>query len=273
MKVVDLLKHKKDSIAKPQLELKELVSPVIKEYWSDLVTKANAQILPWTSQTKSSAEQGQQVADNAQAHLSIREQKAQAHSAENAFANVTPLREENRPQIEEAPSTLSEKEAAVLAGLPQTAQDLYHELTATLGEEIHVGDWSHIGQDRINEFAKVTEDMQWIHTDPERAEQESPFKTTVAHGFLTLAMLSRLTDSVDEKNPPFPSAKMTVNVGLNKVRFPYPVKAGNNIRARSSIVSVTPVSRGLEIEREIKVEIEGIRRPGCVAVSVIRLYF
>ena len=85
--------------------------------------------------------------------------------------------------------------------------------------------------------------------------------------------MSRLTDSVDEENPPFPTAKMTVNVGLNEVRFPYPVKAGNKIRARSKLLKVTPIKRGLEIEREIKVEIDGVRRPGCVVVSVIRLYF
>lgn len=66
---------------------------------------------------------------------------------------------------------------------------------------------------------------------------------------------------------------MTVNVGLNEVRFPYPVKAGNNIRARSKLLKVTPIKRGLEIEREVKVEIDGVRRPGCVVVSVIRLYF
>ncbi|MGB2078617.1 MAG: MaoC family dehydratase [Vibrio sp.] len=262
MKVVDLLKHKKDSIARPQLELKELVSPAIKEYWSDLVTKANAQILPWSRIESPSANEGQQRPDASITPISSDVQVTE-------MAQAKPLTREE-PAAEPKPSM---RGVPSVDDLPERAQALYHELVANLGEEMHVGDWVHIGQDRINEFANITEDMQWIHTDPERASEESPFKTTIAHGFLTLAMLSRLTDSVDEKNPPFPDAKMTVNIGLNKVRFPYPVKAGSNIRARSSIISVTPVKRGLEIEREIKVEIEGVRRPGCVAVSVIRLYF
>jgi acyl dehydratase len=128
-------------------------------------------------------------------------------------------------------------------------------------------------QERINNFGAVTEDPQWIHTDPERAAAESPFKTTIAHGFLTLSMLSKMTDNVGNDNLLFPTAKMTVNYGLNKVRFPYPVKAGKRIRSRSTLLSVTPIKRGLEIETEVKVEIEKCRRPGCVAVSVIRLYF
>lgn len=255
MKVVDLLKHKKDSIARPQLELKELVSPAIKEYWSDLVTKANAQILPW-NRNETPANEGQQRPD--------------------ASTNVSNVQNKNNlsGHISDTNSeTAVIPSASLVNDLPEKAQALYHEIMATLGEETHVGDWIDISQDRINEFAKVTEDMQWIHTDPERAGEESPFKTTIAHGFLTLSMLSRMTDSVDEKNPPFPDAKMTVNIGLNKVRFPYPVKSGNRIRSRSRILTVTPVKRGLEIEREIKVEIDGVRRPGCIAVSVIRLYF
>ncbi len=115
--------------------------------------------------------------------------------------------------------------------------------------------------------------MQWIHTDPERAEQESPFKTTIAHGFLTLSLLPKLTDSVDPDSAMFPTAKMVVNIGLNQVRFPYPVKANNQVRAVSTLTKVTPIRKGLEIEREIKVEIDGVRRPGCVAVSVIQLHF
>ncbi len=153
------------------------------------------------------------------------------------------------------------------------ASKLMDELTATLGEEIHVGSWLTVDQARIDRFADVTEDHQWIHTDPERASAESPFKTTIAHGFLTLSLLSVLTDSVDPENMKFPTAKMTVNYGLNKVRFPYPVKAGNRLRARTKIQSVTPIRRGLEIVQEISIEIEGCRRPGCVAESVIRLYF
>lgn len=157
--------------------------------------------------------------------------------------------------------------------LKPEAQALYHELTDKLGEVIHIGQWLAVDQQRINQFADVTEDQQWIHTDPERAAVESPFKTTIAHGFLTLSLLPKLTDSVDANQPLFPTAKMVVNIGLNSVRFPYPVKAGNRLRAVSTLLKVTPVKKGLEIEREIKVEIEGIRRPACVVVSVIQLHF
>ncbi|QJY39469.1 MaoC family dehydratase [Vibrio europaeus] len=157
--------------------------------------------------------------------------------------------------------------------LKPEAQKLYLELQAKLGEVIHTGEWLDISQERINQFGQVTADMQWIHTDPERAEAESPFKTTIAHGFLTLALLPKLTDSVDPDNNLFPTAKMVVNIGLNQVRFPYPVKTDNKVRAVSTLSKVTPIRKGLEVEREIKVEIEGVRRPGAVVTSVIQLHF
>lgn len=227
MKVVDIIKHKTDSLAKHQFDLKELMSPVLRAYWTDFINRANSQqIFPW-----------------------LKEHQKPATNEEVAPVAV--------PEIE----------------LSEDAEALYIELSAKVGQELHVGDWLSVDQDRINAFGQVTEDMQWIHTDADRASEESPFKTTIAHGFLTLSLLSRLTDSVDEKNPPFPTAKMTVNIGLNEVRFPYPVKAGNQVRARSKLLKVTPIKRGLEIEREVKVEIDGIRRPGCVVVSVVRLYF
>ncbi|MDA0150583.1 MaoC family dehydratase [Vibrio sp. LaRot3] len=157
--------------------------------------------------------------------------------------------------------------------LKPEAQQLLEELETKLDTVIHTGEWIHVSQERIDQFGQVTEDMQWIHTDPERASVESPFKTTIAHGFLTLALLPKMTDSVDPDNTLFPTAKMVVNIGLNQVRFPYPVKAGNRVRAVSTLSKVTPVRKGLEIEREIKVEIEGIRRPAAVVVSVIQLHF
>ncbi|HDY7732182.1 TPA: MaoC family dehydratase [Vibrio vulnificus] len=157
--------------------------------------------------------------------------------------------------------------------LKPEAQLVYNELSEKIGQVIHVGDWIHVDQERINQFGLVTEDMQWIHTDPERAAVESPFKTTIAHGFLTLALLPKLTDSVNPENNLFPTAKMVVNIGLNQVRFPYPVKSGNNLRASSTLTKVTPIKKGLEIEREIRVEIEGVRRPAAVVVSVIQLHF
>ncbi|WCE31509.1 MaoC family dehydratase [Vibrio sp. SCSIO 43137] len=227
MKVVDMLKHRSESLSKQPFEIKEFMSPTLRVYWEDLVNKAN---------------------DNPLAHWFREHQLLPA------------INEEQHIQEE-------------VIELSPAAQAVYDELLPKLDEEIHVGDWVSISQDRINAFGEVTEDMQWIHTDPERASEESPFKTTVAHGFLTLSMLSRMTDSVDPENSLFPTARMVVNVGLNQVRFPYPVKSGDNIRTRSKLVKITPIKKGLEIEREMKVEIDGVRRPGCVVVSVIRLYF
>ncbi|MDG3085585.1 MaoC family dehydratase [Vibrio hannami] len=227
MKVVDILKHKSESLTKHHFELKELMSPFLKEYWDDFVTKTHSNhLVGWVKE----------------------------HALPAVNEEVKPTQEETFE-------------------LCDVAKALYVELSEKLGEEIHVGDWVTIDQDRINAFGDVTEDTQWIHTEPERAAQESPFKTTIAHGFLTLSMLSKMTDSVDPENPMFPTAKMVVNVGLNEVRFPYPVKSGNRIRTHSILKKVTPIKKGLEIERELKVEIEGVRRPGCVVVSVVRLYF
>ncbi|WCP69737.1 MaoC family dehydratase [Vibrio tubiashii] len=183
----------------------------------------------------------------------------------------TRLRDFQAPAVNDAVQPLVQQPKPI--ELKPEAQKLYLELQAKLGEVIHTGEWLDVSQERINQFGQVTEDMQWIHTDPERAEAESPFKTTIAHGFLTLALLPKLTDSVDPDNNLFPTAKMVVNIGLNQVRFPYPVKANNKVRAVSTLSKVTPIRKGLEIEREIKVEIEGVRRPGAVVTSVIQLHF
>lgn len=123
------------------------------------------------------------------------------------------VRDHHQPAVNE------EVPLAEPIALKPEAELVYQQLSEKIGEVIHVGDWIHVDQERINQFGKVTEDMQWIHTDPERAANESPFKTTIAHGFLTLALLPKLTDSVNPENNLFPTAKMVVNIGLNQVRF------------------------------------------------------
>lgn len=157
--------------------------------------------------------------------------------------------------------------------LSPEANILFNQLKDQLGEVVHIGDWFQVTQDLIDDFADITDDHQWIHNDVEKAKEESPFKTTIAHGFLTLSLLPKLTDSVDPKNALYPTAKMTVNYGLNQVRFPYPVKSESIIRSHSRLIKVTPIKRGLEIEKEITIEIKDCRRPACVAVSVVRVYF
>lgn len=151
---------------------------------------------------------------------------------------------------------------------------LIARMTPQLDQEIHVGPWLTIDQQRIDQFAAVTGDEQWIHTDPQRAARQSPFGTTVAHGYLTLSLLPYLTQSNHpdffEKN--YPGMKMRVNYGLNRVRFPAPVTVGSRIRARTTLQQVQAVPQGAEVIYAIVVEIEGRDKPACVAEFVARLY-
>ncbi|MFC6635704.1 MaoC family dehydratase [Microbulbifer taiwanensis] len=149
----------------------------------------------------------------------------------------------------------------------------YREWQARIDQEVFLGDWVAIDQSRIDRFAEVTGDRQWIHTDPERARAESPFGGTIAHGFLILSLLPELTDTVNPKKPPYPKARMVVNCGLDQVRFPYPVKTGSRIRACTTLKSLVPSKRSVEIVNQIQVEVEGSNRVVCVADSVLKLYF
>jgi acyl dehydratase len=143
-----------------------------------------------------------------------------------------------------------------------------------VGSEVHVGEWLKVEQSRIDAFAGATGDLQWIHTDPERAHRESPYQATIAHGFLTLSLLPLLTESnapgMFEKN--YPGMKLRVNYGLDKVRFPAPVVTGSKIRARSVVSRVEEVSDGVQIAYRITVEIEGGVKPACVVEQLFRLY-
>jgi acyl dehydratase len=147
------------------------------------------------------------------------------------------------------------------------------QLKSKLGKEDPPTDWCVVDQDRIDRFADATGDHQWIHVDVERAKKESPFQGTIAHGFLTLSLLPYLTGAVTAGKPPYPGVKLGVNYGLNKVRFPSPVKAGSRIRTRSKVTEVTEVAGGLQFIREVTVDIEGQDKPCCVAETISRLYF
>lgn len=155
-----------------------------------------------------------------------------------------------------------------------TTSELIGFLQPQIGQEIHVGPWLLIDQQRIDKFAEVTGDLQWIHIDPERAASDSPYGTTIAHGYLTLSLLPYLTESNHpdffQKN--YPGMKYRVNYGLNKVRFPAPVKVGSKLRARTEIQSVEEVKNGVQICYLIKVEIEGNDKPACVAEFLARVY-
>jgi len=147
-------------------------------------------------------------------------------------------------------------------------------LRPKIGTEIHVGPWLTVDQRRIDRFAEVTGDVQWIHTDPERAKKESPYGTTVAHGFLTLSLLPYLTESNHpdffQKN--YPGMKMRVNYGLNKVRFPAPVHVNSRIRAKTVLTSAKKIGEAVEILYVITVEIENGEKPACVAEFIARVY-
>ena len=143
------------------------------------------------------------------------------------------------------------------------------ELATLAGQEIGVSDWLVITQERINKFADATDDHQWIHVDVERCKTESPFHTTIAHGFLTLSLipgLTRLTSLM--KQPP----SHTLNYGLNKVRFINPVTSGSSVRARVVILDVTEQKGGWLARWQITIEIEGQEKPACVA-ETLSLYF
>lgn len=143
-----------------------------------------------------------------------------------------------------------------------------------IGKEVHVGPWLVIDQERIDKFAEVTGDLQWIHIDPERAEKESPYGSTVAHGYLTLSLLPLLTESnhPDFFQRNYPGMKYRVNYGLNKVRFPAPVKAGAKLRAKTTIQAVERIKGSVQISYLISVQIEEEEKPACVAEFLARLF-
>jgi acyl dehydratase len=154
------------------------------------------------------------------------------------------------------------------------AKALLAHLEPLLGKEIHVGPWLEITQERIDRFAEVTGDKQWIHTDPLRAAKESPYGGTIAHGYLTLSLLPYLTESNHpdffQKN--YPGMRLRVNYGTNKVRFPAPVLTGSRIRARTVLLAAEAVGDAVQIIYAITIEIEGGAKPACVAEFVARVY-
>jgi acyl dehydratase len=139
-------------------------------------------------------------------------------------------------------------------------------LRGRLGQEIAVSDWVEMSQDRISAFAETTEDRQWIHVDPARAARESPYKTTIAHGFLTLSMISVLLRSAIK----LPAQRMGINYGLNRVRFMAPVASGARIRGRFVPADIEDVEGGYQVVWKITIERDGSDRPCCVAEWVMR---
>jgi acyl dehydratase len=143
------------------------------------------------------------------------------------------------------------------------------ELKSLVGQQVGLSDWFTVTQEQIKAFAEVTGDRQWIHVDMERARTESPFGTTIAHGFLTLALLSHLHGQAVQVRGDF---KMTINYGLNRVRYPAPVPSSSRIRTQSTLQSVEDVPGGIQVVWLATVEIEGSAKPALVAEWLIRFY-
>lgn len=137
-----------------------------------------------------------------------------------------------------------------------------------LGREVAVSPWLEVTQERINQFAEATEDRQWIHIDPERAGRESPFKETIAHGFLTLSLLSELARLAMTVG----GLRMGINYGLNRVRFISPVPAGSRIRGRFALDELEEIKGGVQATWSVTVEREGGNKPCCAAQWLVRYY-
>jgi len=153
-------------------------------------------------------------------------------------------------------------------------ENAYVLMTAARGTDEGAGDWFEVTQERIDAFAEVTEDRQFIHVDPKLAAELSPWGVTIAHGFLTLSMLTHLSASVPQDAKTLEGIVMGVNYGFEKVRFVAPVKVGSKIRVRSAVKDVEQRDPNtLQLVRTVTVEIEGESKPAVVADWVTRLVY
>ena len=142
------------------------------------------------------------------------------------------------------------------------------QLKALTGKEVAISKWQTIDQKQVNRFAEATGDSQWIHVDVERARRELPYGGTVAHGFLTLALLPRFFNETMRMT----DVTMLVNYGLNRVRFPAPLPVGSKVRGHLKLLAVEDIPGGAEMTWEVAIERESESKPVCVAEAVFRRY-
>ncbi len=157
-----------------------------------------------------------------------------------------------------------------------TAAEKAHQIWKTLeGQEEGVSDWLVVDQPRINMFADATLDRQFIHVDPEMAAKVSPYKVTIAHGFLTLSLIPYLSSGISPKDPAaYEGMMMGINYGLDKVRFPNPVKVNSRVRVRKQLMSAELIPPNtIQLKQKMTVEIEGEAKPGCVAEMLSRFIY
>ncbi|MCI6551597.1 MAG: MaoC family dehydratase [Prevotella sp.] len=145
----------------------------------------------------------------------------------------------------------------------------YEEFASHLGEELGKSDWQEIDQNRINLFADATLDHQWIHVDVERAKTESPYKSTIAHGYLTLSLLPYLWDQIIEVN----NISMLVNYGMDKMRFGRPVLTGSRVRLVTKLNAIENLRGICKTQIDFKIEIEGERKPALEGLATFLYYF
>ena len=147
------------------------------------------------------------------------------------------------------------------------------ELALKIGAELHRSSWTTMTQERIDRFAHATGDHQWIHVDQERARAESPFGATIAHGYLVLSLYPSLRGHDGRNTPAFPGVTRTINLGVNRVRFPSPVRAGDRLRGRFELVEATRRNDALQVVERYTVDLEAAEKPACVAEVVRLMYF
>lgn len=145
----------------------------------------------------------------------------------------------------------------------------YDELAARLGEKLGESEWLTVSQERINQFADATLDHQWIHVDTERAAAESPYKSTIAHGYLTLSLLPHMWGEIIEVN----NLKMMVNYGMDQMRFGRPVPAGAHVRLVASLSSIDNLRGICKAGIKFQIEIEGERKPAIEGIATFLYYF
>jgi acyl dehydratase len=143
------------------------------------------------------------------------------------------------------------------------------EIKSKLGQEVAISEWVLVDQAKINAFADVTGDHQWIHIDTERAQKESPYGTTIGHGYLTLSLFPEFSQSCIR----YEGVRQSINYGLNKVRFPSPVRVNSKVRAKFTLHQVDDIEGGIQMEWSVAVEIENQEKPACIANTLVRLYF
>ena len=170
------------------------------------------------------------------------------------------------------PTQKSNPDHGLARGGPSTLDGMtpLEELQSAVGTELGVSEWMLIDQARINRFTEATDDPQWIHIDEERAAA-GPFGATIAQGYLTMSLLVPLTSEIPL--PVSTKPRMVVNYGLDRLRFPSPVRVDSRVRARVDMLDVSDTGNGIQLKRKVTVEIEGEDKPAAVAETLTRVFY